>query len=311
MASPSPVVVVTGANGLVVAVCRCLFERSAQVRAVVRRSGSAPALEGLSEYVGEFADEDFAAARAQGADAVVTTVHPMGSSRETQHRVGVEGTPVLARAARGRRRRPARARLHRGRLRPLPGRRGRRRSTRPAPDGAAPTPTPRTPPTPPSPRSTAARGRAASARRRSSAPGERRSGTRCARARSSDDDAAGNPARTFAWGARRATWPRCLAGRRRGRGTPTARRPRSAGPLAGRADPRSSWRASPRRGATTSARSTGAAGRRPRRRPTSPAWTGRRLTDRARRWGWAPRVGLAQALDELRRGLVPRRTANA
>jgi nucleoside-diphosphate-sugar epimerase len=36
----------------------------------------------------------------QGADAVVTTVHPMGSSREVQHRVGVEDTPVLARAAR-------------------------------------------------------------------------------------------------------------------------------------------------------------------------------------------------------------------
>lgn len=35
-----------------------------------------------------------------GADAVVTTVHPMGSDRETQHRVGVEGTQVLAKAAR-------------------------------------------------------------------------------------------------------------------------------------------------------------------------------------------------------------------
>jgi nucleoside-diphosphate-sugar epimerase len=34
-----------------------------------------------------------------GADAVVTTVHPMGSDRETQHRIAVEGTPVLARAA--------------------------------------------------------------------------------------------------------------------------------------------------------------------------------------------------------------------
>jgi nucleoside-diphosphate-sugar epimerase len=34
-----------------------------------------------------------------------------------------------------------------------------------------------------------------------------------------------------------------------------------------------------------------------------PVWTGRLLTDRAHGWGWAPRVGLAQALDELRRGL--------
>ena len=101
MADPPPVVVVTGANGLVgAAVCRALVERSAQVRAVVRRSGSAPALEGVTEDVGEFADEDFAREVTRGADAVVTTVHPMGSSRETQHQVGVEGTPVIARAAR-------------------------------------------------------------------------------------------------------------------------------------------------------------------------------------------------------------------
>ena len=36
----------------------------------------------------------------QGASAVVTTVHPMGTDRDTQHRIAVEGTPVLARAAR-------------------------------------------------------------------------------------------------------------------------------------------------------------------------------------------------------------------
>ncbi len=101
MVTSSPVVVVTGANGLVgAAVCRALVERSAQVRAVVRRTGSAPALDGVTEHVGDFADEGLARAVTQGADAVVTTVHPMGSSREVQHRVGVEGTPVLARAAR-------------------------------------------------------------------------------------------------------------------------------------------------------------------------------------------------------------------
>ena len=33
------------------------------------------------------------------APAPVTTVHPMGSPLENQHRIGVEGTPVLARAA--------------------------------------------------------------------------------------------------------------------------------------------------------------------------------------------------------------------
>jgi len=101
MSSSTPVVVVTGANGLVgAAVCRALVERSAQVRAVVRRAGSAPVLDGVVEHVGDFADEDFARTVVQGADAVVTTVHPMGSSREVQHRVAVEGTPVLARAAR-------------------------------------------------------------------------------------------------------------------------------------------------------------------------------------------------------------------
>ncbi len=101
MAASAPVVVVTGANGLVgAAVCRALVERSAQVRAVVRRGGSAPALDGVTEHVGDFADDGLARAVTQGADAVVTTVHPMGSSREVQHRVAVEGTTVLARAAR-------------------------------------------------------------------------------------------------------------------------------------------------------------------------------------------------------------------
>ena len=101
MLTSSPVVVVTGANGFVgSAVCRALVERPAQVRAVVRRAGSAPALDGVTELVGEFDDGGFAWVVTQGADAVVTTVHPMGSSRGVQHRVGVEGTPVLARAAR-------------------------------------------------------------------------------------------------------------------------------------------------------------------------------------------------------------------
>jgi hypothetical protein len=35
-----------------------------------------------------------------------------------------------------------------------------------------------------------------------------------------------------------------------------------------------------------------------------PAWTGQLLTDRAHRWGWVPRVSLAQAMDELRSGLT-------
>ena len=100
-AVPSPVVVVTGANGLVGSrICAALIARGTTVRAVVRRSGSGPALAGVEELVGEFHDPHFAGSVVDGASAVVTTVHPMGSDRKTQHRIAVEGTPVLARAAR-------------------------------------------------------------------------------------------------------------------------------------------------------------------------------------------------------------------
>jgi nucleoside-diphosphate-sugar epimerase len=67
---------------------------------VVRRAGTAPALDGVEEWVGDFFDPDLAAEVVQGADALVTTVHPMGTDRENQQRIGVEGTPVIARAAR-------------------------------------------------------------------------------------------------------------------------------------------------------------------------------------------------------------------
>ena len=100
-AFPTPVVVVTGANGLVgAATCAALVERGATVRALVRRPGTAPGLAHVEEHVGDFRDPQVAAAVVAGTDAVVTTVHPMGSDRETQQQVGVEGTPVLARAAR-------------------------------------------------------------------------------------------------------------------------------------------------------------------------------------------------------------------
>jgi nucleoside-diphosphate-sugar epimerase len=100
-AIPSAVVVVTGANGFVGSrICAALVERGASVRAVVRRRGTAPALAGVEECLGDFHDPDLAAVVVEGSSAVVTTVHPMGADLETQHRVAVEGTPVLARAAR-------------------------------------------------------------------------------------------------------------------------------------------------------------------------------------------------------------------
>ncbi len=93
-------VVVTGANGLVGSrLCTALTERGAEVRAVVRRAGTAPALPGVQEHVADFTDGSAAAAALVGAEAAVTTVHPMGSSEDVQRRVGVEGTATFARAA--------------------------------------------------------------------------------------------------------------------------------------------------------------------------------------------------------------------
>jgi len=102
MTQPSrKLVVVTGANGFVGShVCAALIERGAAVRAVVRRPGTAPDLPAVEERVGEFDDPAFATDVVGGADALVTTVHPMGSDRAAQERVAVQGTPLLARAAR-------------------------------------------------------------------------------------------------------------------------------------------------------------------------------------------------------------------
>ncbi len=94
------IVVVTGANGLVGArLCAALARRGADVRAVVRRTGSLPAVRGVVEQVGDFADDGFASSVLAGADAAVTTVHPMGSDGQVQRRIGVQGTAAFARAA--------------------------------------------------------------------------------------------------------------------------------------------------------------------------------------------------------------------
>ncbi|HET9074990.1 MAG TPA: NAD-dependent epimerase/dehydratase family protein [Solirubrobacteraceae bacterium] len=93
-------VVVTGANGFVGAeICRALVEHGARVHAVVRRSGTAPALAGLVEHVGDVRDPDAMAPALAGARALVSTVHPMGAARAVQHAVGVAGTRALAQAA--------------------------------------------------------------------------------------------------------------------------------------------------------------------------------------------------------------------
>jgi nucleoside-diphosphate-sugar epimerase len=100
MSSPAPTVVVTGANGFVGSwICEALIERGARVRAIVRRAGTSPQLPGVAELVGDFTDPDLSARVVAGATSLVTTVHPMGTDRATQHRIAVKGTPVLARAA--------------------------------------------------------------------------------------------------------------------------------------------------------------------------------------------------------------------
>lgn len=101
MSPSSAPIVVTGANGFVGSrLCQLLGDRGARVRGVVRRPGTARTLPGVEEQVGDFYDPELAAAVVRGARAVVTTVHPMGTGRDNQHRIAVEGTPVLARAAR-------------------------------------------------------------------------------------------------------------------------------------------------------------------------------------------------------------------
>ncbi len=301
MATSPPVVVVTGANGLVgAAVCRALVERSAQVRAVVRRTGSAPVLDGVAEHVGDFADEAFARAVTQGADAVVTTVHPMGSSREVQHRVGVEGTPVIARAARD----AGVARLVHvstagvydlapgtgevaddGAL--LPDGSGDYPDTKIATDAALTQVDGLTTVLVRPPAILGAGDTSVwnTLRPRMFAEGERRA----------------NPAKTWSW-VHVEDLAVFLADVATG-AVATADDP-ERGPVAGGTTPvivagePATWR--DYLGTVSDALGVAPEW------TDEPVWTGRLLTDRARRWGWAPQVGLVPALDELRSGLTMR-----
>jgi nucleoside-diphosphate-sugar epimerase len=301
MTASPPVVVVTGANGLVgAAVCRALAERSAQIRAVVRRAGSAPALDGVTEYVGDFADEALARDVTQGADAVVTTVHPMGSSRDVQQRVGAEGTSVLARAARD----AGVSRLvhvstsavydrsagvgdvgEDGAL--LPEGSGDYADTKNAADaalaqvGGLTTVLVRPP---------AIIGAGDTSVWNTLRPQAIRNGERRA-----------NPAQTWGW-VHVDDLAAFLADVATG-AIATADDPEQ-GPVAGGTTPvivagePATWR--DYLGAVTDALGVAPEW------TDEPAWTGQLLTDRARRWGWVPRVSLAQAMDELRQGLTTR-----
>ncbi|SHN87743.1 Nucleoside-diphosphate-sugar epimerase [Geodermatophilus obscurus] len=301
MADSFPVVVVTGASGLVgSAVCRALVERSAPVRAGVRRPGSAPALDGVTKHVGDFADESLARAVTQGADAVVTTVHPMDSSRAVQHRVGVEGTPVVARAARD----AGVARLvhvstagvydrsagvgdvaEKAPL--LPEGSGDHADTRNATDtalarvGGLTTVLVR-PPAIPGPGDTSVWN--------TLRPRETRGGERGV-----------NPAKTWAW-AHVDDLAALVADVATG-AVATADDP-ERGPVAGGTTPvivagePATWR--DYLGTVTDALGVAPEW------TDEPVWTGQLLTNRARGWGWAPRVSLAGAMDELRQGLMTR-----
>ncbi len=301
VAAPPPVVAVTGANGLVgAAVCRALVERSAQVRAVVRRAGSAPVLDGVTEHVGDFADVSLARAVTPGADAVVTTVHPMGSSREVQHRVGVEGTPVLARAARD----AGVARLvhvstagvydrsagigdvaEDGAL--LPEGSGDYPDTKNATDAAL-----------------ARVGGLTTVLVRPPAvigAGETSIWNTLRPLAVRDGERRVNPAQTWAW-VHVDDLAALIADVATG-AVATADDP-ERGPVAGGTTPvivagePATWR--DYLGTVTDALGVAPEW------TDEPVWTGQLLADRARRWGWAPRVGLARAMEELRQGLTPR-----
>ena len=296
----APIVVVTGANGLVGShVVSALSERGATVRAVVRRVGTAPDLPGVEEHVGDFADPIFAASAVAGADALVTTVHPLGSGRDDQRRVGLDGTLAIAEAA-----------VEAG----VPllvhvstaGVYDRSPEVGDVDESGALVPDDSS--------------AYAVVKRDVDAALERLAGTtrvllrppailgpgatsvwntvRPAQVRDEEAERHANPAQTFAWV--HVSDLAAIAADLATGAIATADDP-STGPVAGGCTP-----VNVAAGPSTQRDYLGAVCEALRLEATwdeGPAWTGQILADRARRWGWAPRVDLASALEELKDGL--------
>ena len=296
----SPIVVVTGANGLVGShVVSALSERGATVRAVVRRVGTAPDLPGVEEHVGDFADPAFAASAVAGADSLVTTVHPLGSGRDDQRRVGLDGTLAIAEAA-----------VEAG----VPllvhvstaGVYDRSPEVGDVDESGALVPDDSS--------------AYAVVKRDVDAALERLAGTtrvllrppailgpgatsvwntvRPAQVRDEEAERHANPAQTFAWV--HVSDLAAIAADLATGAIATADDP-STGPVAGGCTP-----VNVAAGPATQRDYLGAVCEALRLETTwdeGPAWTGQILADRARRWGWAPRVDLASALEELKDGL--------
>ena len=255
------------------------------MRAVVRRAGTAPVLPGVREHVGDFADGAFAAAVLTVRSAAVTTVHPMGErpAGPAPHRRrgdadlraggragGVERLVHVSTAAVYDRS-------------PGPGTSTSRSAL--VGDDAGTTPSPSATPTWRWPRSTGSPG-CCCGRRRSSVPGEPRSGTPCGRGRSATTRRHGTrcPSRPSP-GCTSTTWSR----------SPPTSPPVGSADVGGPADRTGRGRVH-RRQRREPARDDARLRRRrwPGRRGR--AGLGRRrgldramLADRARGWGWEPR----------------------
>ncbi|MBC2932445.1 NAD(P)-dependent oxidoreductase [Nocardioides sp. zg-1228] len=303
MSSPivtSPVVVVTGANGFVGShVVSALSERGATVRAVVRRVGTAPQHPGVEEHVGDFADPAFAATVVAGADALVTTVHPLGSRRDDQRRVGLDGTMAIAEAAVDA---GVPLLVHvstAGVYDRSPGMGDVDESSPLVPDDASAYGVVKRD-------VDAALERLGGATRVLLRPpailgaGDTSIWNSIRPAEIRDDEAQrhGNPDQAFAWV--HVTDLADLAADLATGAIATADDP-EAGPVAGGCTP-VNVAGGPAAYRDYLGAVTEALGLEP-VWEEGPAWTGRIVSDRAQRWGWTPRIGLADALEELRQGL--------